>query len=247
MLIISYPKTGRTWLRMMIGRYLCLRYALDETRILDTKLLTAEAGLKTSLFIHDGANLKKMVSWQALNPSKQDYRDRSVVLLTRSIEDTLVSAYFQVTKRLGIFDGTISEMLRDERYGVEKFIRFYCGWFQQQHVPEQFRVVSYEQMQANPADVVRIILELMGESPIDEQFLQAAINFGSFDNMRAIEQSGTLRRGAMNPQDAEDIESHKVRRGVVGGYVDYLSSEDVAYIRQMTAAADCPFITSAST
>jgi hypothetical protein len=34
---------------------------------------------------------------------------------------------------------------------------------------------------------------------------------------------------ALSPRDRDDRETFKVRRGVVGGYVDYLSQTDIAH------------------
>lgn len=38
--IISYPKTGRTWLRVMLGKALILKYQLNNKMLLDTFNLT---------------------------------------------------------------------------------------------------------------------------------------------------------------------------------------------------------------
>ena len=240
-LIISYPKTGRTWLRMMLGKYICLKYGLDDCQILDTPVLTDHSGLPVTKFIHDGSNLRRRRSFRLLDPSKSGYREKKVLLLTRSIEDSMVSAYFQVSSRLNIFHGTVSEFLRDERYGVDKFIRFHRDWYSQQAVPQQFDLITYEQMQTDAASVLTTTLEFIGESPVSDQSVRAAAEYCSFDNLRAVEQSQQLAR-PMQMTDADDPNSRKVRRGVVGGYVDDLSADDLAYIRQRARGADCSFV-----
>lgn len=247
-LFISYPKTGRTWLRMMIGKYLCLRYSLDDSRILETPYLTDQAGVRIAQFVHDGASLKKMTSSRTLEQSKQAYRFQRVLLLTRGIEDTMVSAYFQVTRRLKVFRGTISEMLRDERFGAQKFIAYYEGWYRQRDVPIEFAEISYEVMHADPHKALREALVFLGEKAVDinQGAWEAAVEYASFENMKGIERSQELKQGAMQPANPRDPNSHKVRRGVVGGYVDYLPPEDIAYIRELAAASDCPWIRTAT-
>ena len=49
--------------------------------------------------------------------------------------------------------------------------------------------------------------------------------------MRAREASGAYEKykGALTPRDVRNPNSYKVRRGKVGGFVDYLSPEDIAY------------------
>jgi hypothetical protein len=39
-----------------------------------------------------------------------------------------------------------------------------------------------------------------------------------------------------------DPESYKTRRGKVGGYVDYLTAEDIAFIDQTVNEFGCPFL-----
>ena len=245
-LIVSYPKTGRTWLRMMIGRYLCSRYMLDVDRILDTPYLTSQAHIRTAKFIHDRSDLKMMASWRTLSDSKDACRSKRILLLTRSIEDTMVSAFFQITKRLRIYEGGISSMLRDERYGVQKFIGFYDAWYRQQKVPVEFAEISYEDMHTDPVRALTRALEFIGEKDVDGNSVRSAVEYASFDNMRKIEHFKILGQNAMRPADPGDVDSHKVRRGIVGGYSDYLSEDDMAYIRESAIAADCPFVRTAS-
>jgi len=246
-LVVSYPKTGRTWLRIMLGKYLCLRYELDESQLLNTRFLTYRADLSVTRFGHDGSDLNKQLhnqlSFRDVDDSKENYRDKRILLLTRSIEDTMVSAYFQVTKRLNLYDGSISDFLRDERFGVEKFVRFYQGWHRQQGVPKKFAQISYEQMHADPAGALRAALVFIGEQQVDETIVQDSVRFGAFGNMQRLERSGHFAEGIMQATDRTDLDSHKVRRGVVGGYIEYLSSDDLEYIRKTTAAVNCPWVT----
>jgi len=244
--ILSYPKTGRTWLRMLLGKYLCLCYSLDDSQVLETKTLTSLAGVEPTRFSHDGSDLSLLKSFRNIEPSRGQYRSRKVLLLRRSIEDSMVSAYFQATKRTRIFEGSISEFLRDERFGVEKFTRFYQAWFEQKDRVRKFATVSYEGMHADTASVLRSVLECIGNITVDEQTIQESVKYCSFINMRAVEQSRKLLKFAMRSPAPGDPDSSKVRRGVVGGYVDYLSAEDLEFIRQVVLAAECPFVTLAS-
>jgi hypothetical protein len=42
------------------------------------------------------------------------------------------------------------------------------------------------------------------------------------------------------PKDPGDPESFKVRKGVVGGYLEYLSAEDAAFLEERVAALQPP-------
>jgi len=45
----------------------------------------------------------------------------------------------------------------------------------------------------------------------------------------------------MQPGDTNDEESYKVRKGKVGGYLEYLSQDDMNFINQVIKEAGHPF------
>ena len=70
----------------------------------------------------------------------------------------------------------------------------------------------------------------MGFEQIDEELLDATVEFASFDNMKAMERGNRFDRKLLRPGDPGDPGSFKVRRGKVGGWVEYLSEEDTRLI-----------------
>ena len=52
---------------------------------------------------------------------------------------------------------------------------------------------------------------------------------------------GRIQDKAMTPRRSQDEEASKVRRGKIGGYVDYLSPEDCAYADGVMNELTCPF------
>ncbi len=60
--------------------------------------------------------------------------------------------------------------------------------------------------------------------------------------MRRFEESGVLgAKPVMTPGNRFDPESFKTRRGKVGGYREYLSQEDVAFIDDIEERVENPF------
>ncbi|MEA2094015.1 MAG: hypothetical protein U9P11_05560, partial [Pseudomonadota bacterium] len=86
----------------------------------------------------------------------------------------------------------------------------------------------------------------IGLPEINEQILDAVLELGNIDKMRKMEAdaargSHTLRRTdpqvdsafltrAFQPADPTDPETFKVRKGKVGGYVDYLDAKEIEYL-----------------
>jgi hypothetical protein len=215
--IISFPKSGRTWLRVMLD----------------------DVGAKAS-FTHDGSDHQLRHPFAALEADKSRYKDAGILLLVRDPRDTAVSGYFQVTRRLKISSATISDVLRDERHGIKKICHFNLQWFAAAPSIRRFAVLSYEQMHKAPAAALCAAAALAGVT-VNEKIAELVASNRAFARLRAAEASGELahRYGPyLLPGDRNDPESFKVRRGVVGGYADYMSEADQSYCESVLAETD---------
>jgi hypothetical protein len=239
--ILSYPKTGRTWLRALVGKALVDRYGLPEERILETDTLTAMAGLPRAGFYHDGSAMIDGLDHRELPADKSAYRGKRVLLLGRDVRDTLVSAYFQASRRVDLFDGPIGAFIRDARYGVEKILTFYRQWDAARGVPAAFAFLRYEAMHAQPAATLRTALAFLGAHDVPDRVVDDAVAFASFDNLRRAETEDRFRSHMLRTPSSADPESFKVRKGRVGGFRDYLSPEDIEYVDACEAARGCEF------
>jgi hypothetical protein len=67
--------------------------------------------------------------------------------------------------------------------------------------------------------------------------LKLAVEFGSFENMQRLERKGEFAHDnrRLVARDPSDPESFKTRRDEVGGYREYISDYDVAYIEERIA------------
>jgi len=241
--IVSFPKSGRTWLRLLIGRALCEGYRLPESQILDTFALTRAAGILPTVFSHDGTSNTEGRHLRRLGRDKRAFRDKRVQLLCRDPRDTVISCFFEATRRKNVFGGTLSEFLRDPHYGIEKIVRFYELWNAARSVPQKMLVVSYEDLHADPAKVLRETLAFLGATDLPDRIVTEAIEYGRFDNMRRMEQAGGLGEGSrLRPADAADAGSFKTRKGRVGGFAETLSEADLAYANRVIAEHACPLL-----
>ena len=232
--VISIPKSGRTWLKVFLKAYFSgvekqpfsLRYrGRRENNTLDIR------------FNHDlwehivRADLRQRILGKHLTPASV-LENKPVLLVAREPKDVMVSLYFHLTRRSRLFRGTISEMLRHDRYGIRPVIWIMNSWMKFLSGRSNFHLVRYEDMHADAAEVFRKVLDFTGHAEIAEDCFQAAMNQASFNSMKKLEASGGSGHKCLQPADASDPESYKVRRGIVGGYRDYLSSEDVDYLNR---------------
>jgi hypothetical protein len=221
LVVISFPKTGKTWLRVM----------LDRLHI-------------SPAYSHDGTSHTEQRSYKDLVRDKSRYRNKKIIFLVRDPRDTVVSGYFQSVKRIRAFDGTISDFIRDERHGIKKILTFHHIWFNNKHHPEGFHTVKYEDMHEDCLDVLKKVTDFMQLRNISQEQLKESTEFARFDNMQKLEREGYFEKQygfPLSPSDKNDKESFKVRKGKVGGYVDYLNEEDIHYCNKCLLDMGTPF------
>jgi hypothetical protein len=95
--------------------------------------------------------------------------------------------------------------------------------------------MRYEDMHADPYTHLRRAFDCVGVTGISDETIREAVEFARFENMRELELAGTGNRKMLTPGSPDDPESFKTRRGVVGGYRDYLSDELIDYINSRAA------------
>jgi sulfotransferase family protein len=239
--VISYPKSGRTWLRALIGKYLSLEHGIPEDAILSTGFVTSESGLPKVSFSHDESAMQDGLRYQDLSRDRSKYAGRKVILLARDIKDTLVSAFFQATKRRNLFEGSISEFIRTDEYGVRKILAYYEVWLGNRDVPGALLFIRYEEMHKDAGAVLKAVLEFIGVEAIDDDRVASSVDYCAFENLRRLEEKNEFKTSILKPMGDGDPDGFKVRKGQVGGYTEYLSQEDVAYIDGVIAESGFDF------
>lgn len=228
---VSFPKSGRTWIRFMICKYF---EAYFKTEVLPEEIFfftKAHKEIPAISFTHDGSshkpvNLKK----EDLSNEKSFYFDsRKVVLLSRDPRDTVVSYFHHATARKKMFEGNISEFIRSEQWGIEKNITFLNNWAAEIDNPNLL-FLRYEDMKTDEIILLKQIIEFIGV-PFDNHIAEAAIELSKFDKMKSQITKGNLASDILTPTNS-DPNSAKVRKGEVAGYKKELSDKDIVYVNE---------------
>jgi hypothetical protein len=239
--LVSFPKSGRTWLRLLIGKVLCDHLALPRDRIFDTAGLTRAAALPALEPTHDHSSILFGLKYDEMPAAGDLFRDTKVLFLARDIRDLMVSCYFQATRRLGRYSGSIAEFIRSDLYGARKAITFYNQWHAEQDKPEDFLLLRYENLHSDTLGQLERAFTFLGLVNPDRRCFEEAIEFSRFDRMKKLERQGAFGDSPLLPGNPKDPESYKARRGVVGGYHDYLALADIEYIEDLVREIGCPF------
>jgi hypothetical protein len=241
--LISFPKCGRTWLRLMMGKALALHSGVPASLndMLALRTVSRQIpGLPEIRVTHEDRPHER--SAKDLADDKRAFRHKRVILLVRDVRDVMVSLYFQNSRRTA--DQSLpEEMLKDidtfvrsDVGSLDSFLTFYKIWYQARTIPRAFLLVRYEDMHADPEGELRKVLDFAGVKGLKEADIQEAVTFAKFENMRELELAGAGNRKMLAPGNVDDPESFKTRRGKVGGYWDYLSEETVEYINRRADA-----------
>jgi hypothetical protein len=93
-------------------------------------------------------------------------------------------------------------------------------------------LVRYEDLRMDTAAELRRIAGFVGLADVRPESLARAVEHGSFNPMRERESARPADGSSLAAGSDGDPESFKTRRGKIGGYVDYLSAEDVAWLNR---------------
>ena len=227
--VVSYPKCGRTWVRTMLERYTNLLSA-PSRRYNDRGIITVGPSSILVKFEHGQGNwVPAPPRLESLSFNRDRYANRKVVFLVRDPRDVLVSSWYHLKFRENIYQGDLSQFVRDELVGIEKVVAFMNLWLEHQSVPKDFLLMTYEELHEQPETSFATLLQFMGIEP-DREKLHQAVSESSFDRMKKMEVHGDLKEPWMQP-GAKDLDrSLKVRKGKIGGFREELSPADIEYV-----------------
>lgn len=218
-MLISYPKSGRTWLRYLF-------------KVAEVDCPMTHAGY--------GSNPRSPRFGRPFSGVTETANSDRSVLLVRNPIDTAVSLYFQIHKRelhtltnrllhlprLALSGRLppkeLADFLDHPGFGVRKVCAFNRAWIDTVASDPRFLVMQYETLLGAPEDSFKTLLgHLVPEREFDFPKL---VSETSFERMQAME-AGTNDRALKLGAKSKSPQSRKVRRGKAGGYVDYLDTE----------------------
>jgi hypothetical protein len=238
--IVSCPKAGRTWLRVMISRFYSEKYQLPDVELLGfDNFHKLNPAIPRIFSTHDSL----IQDFTGHREDKRDFKDKKVLLLVRDPRDVVVSQFFQWKYRarpakkalLSSFEDSpdvgVFEFASHPDRGIPRNMRFLSGWRDGLRQLDDPLIVRYEDLRANTAAELERVLCFFGAECGREQ-IEDAVSFAAFESMRAREQQrsdGTVRHSLV-AADPENPDSYKTRRGKIGGFVDYFDEQQIATI-----------------
>jgi hypothetical protein len=209
--LMSWGKSGRTWVRIMLSRFYQLKFGLPEKNFLEfDNLKQQDRRIPSVLFTHGNY----VHSYTNNLDSKVDFYGKRLILLVRDPRDVAVSQFFQWKHRMRPWKKTINNypphgadislpnFVLNSQVGLSCIIDFLNGWPQELGCLADVLVVRYEDLRNDPEDALGRIVAFMNTP-------------------------GTL-------EDIRGAVEYAVRRAKVGGYRDYFDEQTLAKMDSMT-------------
>ena len=245
--VVSFGKSGRTWLRVMVSHLFRVMYRLPENAIMGfDNFHNLNKAVPKIFFTHDNY----IKDFTGDFSSKQPFFNKRVVLLARDPRDVAVSQFFQWKFRIKPSKVTINnyppqgsdislfDFVMGDNGGSMKAVNDYLNlWAAEAGKVSAFHLLRYEDLRSNTREELRRLLDFMQVKASDAD-VAAAVEYSSYENMKKMESKEQFRfaGGRMMPRDKDNPNSYKVRRAKVGGYRDYFTDEEVAAIDARLAA-----------
>jgi alcohol sulfotransferase len=239
--VVSFGKSGRTWLRVMISHLFRVMYKLPENAILGfDNFHNLNKAVPKIFFTHDNY----IKDFTGDFSSKEPFYNKRVVLLARDPRDVAVSQFFQWKFRIKPSKVAINNyppqgsdislfdfVMGDNGGGMRAVTEYLNLWAAEADKVNAFHLLRYDDLRTNTREELRKLLDFMQVDATDAD-VEAAVEYSSYENMKKMESKEQFRfaGGRMMPRDKDNPDSYKVRRAKVGGYRDYFTDEEVAAI-----------------
>ncbi|WP_297538307.1 sulfotransferase domain-containing protein [Roseovarius sp.] len=241
--IVSYAKSGRTWLRVMISRLYQQVYDLPKDAVIGfDNFHYIDRRIPRLLFTHD----EFIRDYSGNTSTKLDFYDKKVLLMVRDPRDVVVSSFFHWRfrtqpwkKQLSFYpphgsDLSMFEFVQDDRSGLRRIINFMNSWAEELVNTRAHEIVKYENMRADPVNELARVARFL-EIPASAAQITEAVDYASYENMKKKEAEQSFRTSGarLNPGDKSIPDSYKVRRAKVGGYRDYFEDAQIKVIDEI--------------
>jgi hypothetical protein len=177
--LASFPKTGSSWLRIIMYHYLfgeqTGKFSFDD---LDASM--PEFGKDSMINTRAASHGPRFVKTHQPYPFL--FSGMKSIVIARDPKDTMLSYYhYLIARRLVKNTITFGEVVKGKQYGLRRYYQFYSRW---QKKTDLF--VKYEDMKRHPLETIKLALEGAGLD-VDVRRLEKAIENSTMERTRTAQ------------------------------------------------------------
>jgi len=224
--LTSYPRSGNTWMRFLVGN---LVHQQEAVNFLNVERLVPD------MYKHSDRTLRNLPRPRILKSHECfDPRYNRTIYIVRDPRDVVVSNYHWEMKKRSV----------GEAYPIERFVAAWMepvywvrvgswgdhvtSWLSTRGGNENFLLLRYEDLLADPTRQLAKIARLLGLEPIPERLARAA-ELSSADRMRKLEEEqGAKWVETRNTRQDKQF----VRQAASGGWRAVLTESSVLLIEK---------------
>jgi hypothetical protein len=214
--VVSFPKSGRTFVRAMLARLFQVKFGIDERTLLDFPTLKhASPSVPRLLLVHAGDAMREP---DAITVDARDYAHCKVILLARHPADVAVSRYHHLKhrsrdrERRRLAEQPLKQFVWTRKGGIPSIVEYLNAW-----AKIAGTIVRYEDFLNEPEKTLAVLAKAAGLN-VNAKNIAGAVELASFDKLKQREQEGYFSSARLKPSKPGDERSSKVRRGGSGGY-----------------------------
>lgn len=229
-IVVSYPKSGRTWLRMLLAKLL-VNMGHDHTK---SEMLP--------VFHKSYKEIADLFS-----------KDIKVLFLHRHPADVIASHWSEISTSMRSGEVAIlgeygfHNFMKNKSHGIKQLIEFNNEWLTNFHKFKNFKTMTYEEMKEDTFRAVKKVVKFIDLNCTDTQ-IKDAIEYCKFENMQKIEKGegtnylqhykGNFAQELTKEHILEDAVKKgiawqpRIRKGKVRGYLQELNKDDIEYLHK---------------
>jgi len=235
----------------MLAMLYTLKHGTSIRRVFRSdELYLQNPALPRYLLTHGCAAWESLVAKAFINQDRA-LDDKRILFLARHPADVAVSWYVQYRKRERAFRREMLEVecgeTRDPRtfsqwefithegLGLPAIIEYHNFWARMLASRDNALIVRYEDLLSAPEQTLaQIDLHLGTAFSVD--YIRQAVDFGSADNLRKLEQTRFFSNPSLRLRNRGDSATGKVRRARAGGYREDFDPEQTEWVDKMIAS-----------
>lgn len=189
--IVSYPKSGNTWVRFLVGNVL---YPDEQTTFVNMENRIPD------IYSNMDRELSRFPSPRILKSHEPfDHRYRKVIYIVRDPRDIAVS-YYHFLIKYGHIDETwpmekhVSSFAAGDLDGYGTWHENVGSWLGARRGNQKFLLLRYEDILYSPVEELRKVAHFLS-TEVTEDSLHKAVELSSADQMRDLEKERPNKKG----------------------------------------------------
>lgn len=185
--LVSFPKSGNTWLRFLVANAIKVKFGLErQVNFFSIHDIIPDIQLSRNIRSEGPFGRTDLPRIIKSHGSYNPYYHR-VILLVRDPRDALISYYHFLRNYNRIpANWDLSQFVHSQQFGAEAWAAHTASWFFTKNSSQNVQILFYEDLLKNSQEQLQKVMDLIGFG-LEESQLDEAVRLSSKDSMKHSE------------------------------------------------------------